>query len=507
MVTSVESTSTFHLTTLATRSLEMTRPRKHAWRLAWLLLLFLMLLPFALLFLPWTQFITGSGRAIAFNPVRRPQFIVAPIEGRVRQWFVVEGDRVKAGQKIVELVDNDPNLILRLEEELMAVQQRLAAAENRVTEITMRLQSLELSRLAQLNTARANTLAAENRVEEARALLFAAEEQVKVTTFEYGVQQSLFRSKQGELTSEIELRRAEFQMNQAKALIKARKEALEAQLKILEATRAVEQRTDEDTKAAIAGERAILESARGDVATIQQQLLQAQARLARQRAQEINAPVDGTIFRLLANAEQGGVLVRPGERLAVLVPDVPEIKNAADAGIQLSGVLAVLAAPSSPAALISAQLFSFVQSRWPEPADAYPGIVVELNIDGNDQPLVKRGDKVRIQFEGWPAVQFVGWPSVAIGTFAGKVYLIDPTTNEKGQFRILVQEDRHTERDAPWPDQAYLRQGVRANGWVLMEKPVTLGWEIWRRLNGFPVSRDEEPKRSEPSLLGPVQRK
>lgn len=506
MATSTSSSGTFQMITLATRSLELTRPRKRTWRLAWFLVLFIGVLPFLLLFVPWNQFITGSGRAIAFNPVRRPQFIVAPIEGRVRQWFVVEGDRVKAGQRIVELVDNDPNLILRLEEELMAVQQRLAAAENRVTEITMRLQSLELSRLAQLNTARANTLAAENRVEEARAMLFAAEEQVKVTTFEYEVQKSLFRSKQGELTSEVELRRAEFQMNQAKALIKARTEALQAMSKILEGTREVEKRTDEDTKAAIAGERAILESARGDVAVIQQQLAQTQARLARQRAQDINAPVDGTIFRLLANAEQGGVLVRPGERLAILVPDVPEINSPLDAVPPLSGALAVLALPATPGEVVTAELFCISQSRWPEPADAYPGIVVELNIDGNDQPLVKRGDKVRLQFEGWPAVQFVGWPSVAIGTFAGRVYLVDPTTNEKGQFRILVEQDRHTDRDVPWPDQAYLRQGVRANGWVLMEKPVTLGWEIWRRLNGFPVSRDEEPKK-EPPLFGPVQRK
>ena len=30
-----------------------------------------------------------------------------------------------------------------------------------------------------------------------------------------------------------------------------------------------------------------------------------------------------------------------------------------------------------------------------------------------------------------------------------------------------------------------MRQGVRANGWVMLSR-VRLGYEIWRQLNGFP---------------------
>ncbi|HMP02975.1 MAG TPA: biotin/lipoyl-binding protein [Gemmatales bacterium] len=491
---------------LPLRSLEMTRRRKRTTLLARLIILGLFIMPFALMLMPWTQFIHGTGRAIAFNPVLRPQYIVAPIEGRIRQWFVVEGDRVKAGQRIVELVDNDPNLIMRLEEEVIAVQQRLAAAEGRIGEITLRLQAVELSTIAQIATARANTLAAINRVAESQAMLTEAQERLKVAQFEHDVQKQLFESKVGTLASEIDLRRAEFQFKSAEAMIDARKESLAAMQQILVATKEVEKRTEEDTKAAVASERAILETARGDLAAIRQNLVQAQARLSRQRAQEINAPVDGTIFRLLANAEQGGVLVRPGERLAVLVPDVKEIKSPVDAIVPMTGVFSLLAGWATPSHAIAEQLFLSIQNHWPEPASIYPGIVVEINIDGNDQPLVRVGDRVRIQFEGWPAVQLVGWPSVAVGTFAGRVYLIDPTTNDKGQFRILVESDKHMPGDIPWPDHAYLRQGVRANGWVLMEKPVTLGWELFRRLSGFPIARDMEPKK-EPSLLGPVQRK
>ena len=121
----------------------------------------------------------------------------------------------------------------------------------------------------------------------------------------------------------------------------------------------------------------------------------------------------------------------------------------------------------------------------------------------NPQTLeLAAGDAVRLQFEGWPAVQFVGWPSVARGTFGGRVYLVDPTANDKGEFRILVEPDRD---DAPWPDERYLRQGVRVQGWVLLDR-VTVGWELWRNLNGFPPARNtQEPKASQP--LGPVKTK
>ncbi|MCM0606525.1 MAG: hypothetical protein KA715_10585 [Xanthomonadaceae bacterium] len=93
-----------------------------------------------------------------------------------------------------------------------------------------------------------------------------------------------------------------------------------------------------------------------------------------------------------------------------------------------------------------------------------------------------KGQKVRLQFEGWPAIQFAGWPSVAVGTFGGVVKVVDPSDNGSGLFRILVNEDPE---DKPWPQFPYLRQGARATGWVLLNR-VTIGFEIWRRLNGFP---------------------
>jgi hypothetical protein len=54
---------------------------------------------------------------------------------------------------------------------------------------------------------------------------------------------------------------------------------------------------------------------------------------------------------------------------------------------------------------------------------------VELWVDGNDVPLLEADRHVRIQFEGWPAVQWVGWPSVAVGTFGGRIALINAHDN------------------------------------------------------------------------------
>jgi hypothetical protein len=103
-----------------------------------------------------------------------------------------------------------------------------------------------------------------------------------------------------------------------------------------------------------------------------------------------------------------------------------------------------------------------------------------------------------LQFEGWPAVQFVGWPSVAVGTFGGKINRIFPTDDGQGSFKVVVTPDNHFAREDGWPDDSYLRQGVRANGWVLLRR-VPLGYEVWRQLNGFPptVAKDEPKEKAE----------
>ena len=119
-----------------------------------------------------------------------------------------------------------------------------------------------------------------------------------------------------------------------------------------------------------------------------------------------------------------------------------------------------------------------------QPADAQRA--VEIFIDGRDVALVRKGDPVRLLFEGWPAVQFSGWPSIAVGTFPGRVAVIDPTARPDGRFRVVVTEpDAIKAPDEPWPSQDFVRFGANARGWVLLET-VPLGFELWRQLNNFP---------------------
>ncbi|MCI5072000.1 HlyD family efflux transporter periplasmic adaptor subunit [bacterium] len=113
---------------------------------------------------------------------------------------------------------------------------------------------------------------------------------------------------------------------------------------------------------------------------------------------------------------------------------------------------------------------------------------VEIFVDGNDFPLVYPGRKVRIQFEGWPAVQSTGWPALAVGTFAGIVWSTDSSQEKNGKFRVTIIPDPE---ELPWPDERFLRQGTRAHAWITLDE-VKLGYEIWRIFNGFPLAVDKD---------------
>ncbi len=113
-------------------------------------------------------------------------------------------------------------------------------------------------------------------------------------------------------------------------------------------------------------------------------------------------------------------------------------------------------------------------------------MAVEMYVRAMDVPLLSKGRKVRIQFDGWPALQFSGWPSVSVGTFGGKVEVIDVVNSKPGMFRILVVPDSASE---PWPQQ--LRNGSGTKGWVMLED-VPVWYELWRQLNGFPPSLYEQ---------------
>jgi multidrug resistance efflux pump len=114
-------------------------------------------------------------------------------------------------------------------------------------------------------------------------------------------------------------------------------------------------------------------------------------------------------------------------------------------------------------------------------------LAIEMYIKAMDVPLISKGRKVRVEFDGWPALQFSGWPSVSVGTFGGEVRVIDYVNSRPGEFRILVTPDK---ADEAWPPQLRIGSGIK--GWVMLDD-VPVWYEIWRQLNGFPPSLYQAP--------------
>lgn len=166
------------------------------------------------------------------------------------------------------------------------------------------------------------------------------------------------------------------------------------------------------------------------------ELAESETKLSRQENQIIYAPKDGVVLRVLSG--NSATMVKAGDKLATFAPDL-----------------------NDPA--------------------------IELYVSSNDIPLIYEGRKVRLQFEGWPAIQFSGWPSLAIGTFGGVVTAVDSSISENGKFRVIIKKADGEN----WPDQKFLRHGTKAYGWILLNN-VRLGYEIWRQINSFPPEFDQQ---------------
>ncbi len=79
---------------------------------------------------PWVQTTAGAGVVTALNPNDRQQDINALVSGRIDEWFVRDGSIVTKGDPIVRIVDNDPNLIQRLQSERTQVEEQIRAARS-----------------------------------------------------------------------------------------------------------------------------------------------------------------------------------------------------------------------------------------------------------------------------------------------------------------------------------------------------------------------------------------
>lgn len=404
---------------------------------------------FAMLFVPWQQSVRGVGQVVAYAPLERQQTVKANISGRVYRWGdgIREGVPVKKGQTILEIRDIDPQALERYEQQREASQQKLKACYEVVAAYEEKLRAISEAQMLAIAAAEKEVEMAEQKVTAEKEALLAAE------AAREQAQAFLIRKRQlldEQLSSPQEVEIAERKYKEEIAKLKQAEAYLASAKSALEAKKAQLAQKQREAEGYVAAARAELQKARGESALAEKELTEVEGKLARQQNQVIEAPRDGTIVRLLVN--EGGEIVSQGDPLFMLVPEAAER-------------------------------------------------AVEIWVSGNDAPLIAVGRPVRLQFEGWPAVQFAGWPSVAIGTFGGRVVNIDATDDGKGRFRVLVLPGE----GEVWPSRQYLRQGVRANGWILLNQ-VSLGYEIWRQINGFPpVVSPTEPKDGKEEKLPKVK--
>ena len=95
-------------------------------------------------------------------------------------------------------------------------------------------------------------------------------------------------------------------------------------------------------------------------------------------------------------------------------------------------------------------------------------------------------DPVRLQFEGWPAFVLAGVPGAQPGTFAGQIAAIDPQTRNNGKVRVLVTPQEAGTGRRP---RGFAR-ACASEGWAVVNQ-VSIGYELWRRVNGFPIIPEE----------------
>ena len=454
-------------------ALRLARSSRIARRIAKWLFAGLLLTTILMAFAPWQQSVTGSGNVLAYTPGQRPQVIQSPIEGAVFRWGegIVENSRVREGDFLAEIRDIDESYSDKLDLQLSQAGEAVTFSEDQLEasrnalEVARTIIKLYEAQVEAYESVKRETIAAQDAyVEMARKKVSAEKEQLleyKAAVPQLQAQFDRTKKLEGEGNlsllkfQEVErkLTEAKAKVKRAEAYVSAAKSELEGKERDRVAKIEKAQVAIDYAKAEVRKANQNVEKAKGDVAKAEEMLTKTKnylvdmdVKVARQKSRKIPAPFDGIVVQITPNMGTG--VLKKGDPICTIVPETKDRS-------------------------------------------------VQLRLDGNDAPLVEPGRHVRLQFEGWPAVQFAGWPSVAVGTFGGEIVSVDATDNGKGKFRVLIRPDV---TDKPWPEERFLRQGVRANGWVLLNR-VPLWFEVWRQLNGFPpvVDVDGSPDKGSKS--------
>lgn len=388
-----------------------------------------------ILFLPWTQNISGRGYLTTLTPDQRPQTIQSPIPGRIEKWYVREGDYVEKGDTILYISEVkseyfDPSLVERTGKQIQAKSMAVTSYQEKVKALETQIRALTQERGLKLEQAKNKWEQSKLKVKSDSIDLEAAKTNIAIAQRQYDRVVQL-ENEGLKAVTDLEEKRLKLQETQAKLVsqenkwLASKNEVINAQVEI---NRVQAEYTDKISKA------------QSDLFTAQSNQFDSEAQVTKLENAYTNYEMRNSL--LYIRAPQNGYINK------AIQSGIGETFKEGD---HLVGIM---------------------------PAEY--DLAVETYVNPIDLPLINLGEKVRIQFDGWPALVFSGWPNVSYGTFGGEIVAIETFISTNGKYRVLLAPD---EEDVPWPKD--IRVGSGAMTMALLED-VPIWFELWRQLNGFP---------------------
>ncbi|MCU4174849.1 HlyD family secretion protein [Carboxylicivirga sp. N1Y90] len=387
------------------------------------------------LFLPWTQNIGAKGYVTTRSPEQHPQAIQSVIAGRIDQWFIREGDYVSEGDTIVYITEIkseyfDPDLLERTSEQLHAKDMSIEAYDEKILALQRQYKALEEALNLKQQQIKSKIQQAINKINIDSIDFVALSNTLKITENQYSRTKELYDKG---LKSLSEMQDKEFKLQESRAKLSAQKNKWLNQKNSLIITRLELLAVQRDYAGKLSKSQSDLQSAISN--RLESLALNSKLRSTlsgynqRQKLYYITAPQDGYITKILKKGI--GENIKEGSDIAIIVP-------------------------------------------------ADYDLAVEVYLQPNDLPLLSIGNRVRLRFDGWPAIVISGWPESSTGVFSGNIVAIDQFISNNGYYRVLISPD-NTKKT--WPEE--LRVGAGTQAFILL-KDVPMWYEIWRKLNGFP---------------------
>ncbi|TDD78680.1 HlyD family secretion protein [Flavobacterium caseinilyticum] len=387
------------------------------------------------LFLPWTQNISGSGSVTTLRPDQRPQSIQSVISGRLEKWYVQEGDFVKKGDTIVfisEIKEDymDPNLVQNTKNQIDAKKQSLQSYGSKVSTLTDQIQAIEREKVLKLEQAQNKIKQSVLKIKSDSMDLVAVKTQLKIANTQYD--RSVQLNKEGlKPLTDIEEKRLKLQEVEAKIITQENK-YLTSKNEFINAKVEINRISAEYAEK--------VSKANSDKFTALSSQYDTDAQVNKLENQYANYSIRNGMYYI--KASQNGYINRA-----------------------LQSGIGETIKEGTPIA-------SIMPSKY--------DIAVETFVNPIDLPLLRKGEKVRVWFDGWPTIVFSGWPNMSYGTFGGEIVAIENFISDNGKYRVLISPDKN---DDKWPSQLSIGAGAQT---IALLNNVPVWFELWRSLNGFP---------------------